>query len=354
MNTAAKVLHHLRHGRRAGWHPLLAVYYLTYRCDFRCPYCSDGAQEPYWSNRARAPGADVALEILARIRRHCEHLVVTGGEPLLHPAVAEVMEGVAALRFADVIFTTNGYSLDEHLDRLAPTVDHLVISLDTLDASRSDAWTGRGEGTHARILANLEAAACHPHRRGAIVISSVVTPENIEDLYAVFELCRARGFVFAACPQLVGVEPHPALRDNEAYRRFFDFLIAHKKRGARIQGSPLFLERMRDLPLFRCRPLTMLSVAPGGEVFYPCLEKGDFAGNLLAEPDLGRLHRAAVEKLGPLPACGNQCHSACALGFATALDHPASALQEGWLWLTGPLRRLAIPGSSRFGPARLY
>lgn len=346
MNSTAKVLHHLRHGRRAGWHPLLGVYYLTYQCDFRCPYCSDGAQSPYWSNQAKAPDAPTALAILARIRRHCEHVVLTGGEPLLHPEVDEIMAGVERLAFADVIFTTNGYYLDGHLDRLAPLVHHLVISLDTLDSAKADAWSGRGPGTAARVLENLRAAADHPRRRGAIVISSVVTPENIEDLSAVYELCRESGFTFAACPQLVGVEPHRALRGNEAYGRFFDFLIAQKKRGARIQGSPLYLERMRDLPNFQCRPLTMLTVAPGGEVFYPCLEKGDFAGNLLEEPDLQRLHQRALERIGPLPECGNQCHSACALGFATALDHPSSAVHEGWLWAAGPLLRLAI-GRSR-------
>lgn len=346
MNSTAKVLHHLRHGRRAGWHPLLGVYYLTYRCDFRCPYCSDGAQNPYWSLRERAPSAATALDILGRIRRLCEHVVLTGGEPLLHPEVDEVMAGVERLAFADVIFTTNGYYLDAHLDRIAPVADHLVISLDTLDAAKADAWSGRGPGTQARILENLRAAAAHPRRRGAIVISSVVTPDNIEDLYAVFELCRERGFTFAACPQLVGVEPHPALRGNEAYRRLYDHLIAQKKSGARIQGSPLYLERMRDLPKFQCRPLTMLSVAPGGEVFYPCLEKGQFAGNLLEEPDLQRLHQSALQKFGPLPECGNQCHSACALGFATALDHPASAVHEGWLWAAGPLLRLGL-GRSR-------
>jgi hypothetical protein len=31
-------------GCRGVWRPLLAVYYLTYSCDFRCPYCSDGAE----------------------------------------------------------------------------------------------------------------------------------------------------------------------------------------------------------------------------------------------------------------------------------------------------------------------
>jgi hypothetical protein len=167
----------------------------------------------------------------------------------------------------------------------------------------------------------------------------VVTPDNIHDLREVFAYAHQRRFLFAACPQLVGVEPHPALRDNEEYRAFFDFLIDRKKRGARIEGTIRYLTRMRDFSHFRCRPLTMLSVAPMGQVFYPCLERATSAGNLLEEPKLSHLHRNAITKIGPLPECGNQCHSACALGFASIFDHPTSALHEGWLMATAGIRR---------------
>jgi hypothetical protein len=87
MTELARLLQHVRHGRAAGWHPLLAVYYLTYRCTFRCPYCSDGHQKPYWAQPERTPTAEQALAILTTMRRWCDRLVVTGGEPLQHPEV---------------------------------------------------------------------------------------------------------------------------------------------------------------------------------------------------------------------------------------------------------------------------
>jgi hypothetical protein len=167
----------------------------------------------------------------------------------------------------------------------------------------------------------------------------VVTPKNIADLYEVYRFAQARGFRLAACPQLVGVKAHAALADNPEYRAFYDFLIAEKKRGGRIQGTVDYLEYLRDLRKFSCRPFTMLVVSPVGDVFYPCLELGQYAGNLCSEPNLHRLRQAGRQRFGPQPDCDTRCHSACALGFSRLLANPASALHEAALttrgWLGG-------------------
>jgi molybdenum cofactor biosynthesis enzyme MoaA len=122
----------------SGWYPLLAVYYLTYACDFRCPYCSDGEGRPYHTLRDKALPAARALELLARIRRRSDHLVLTGGEPLRYPELAAVLDGLPALGFDTVALTTNGYALPADLRRFEGALTHLVFSLDTLDTARED------------------------------------------------------------------------------------------------------------------------------------------------------------------------------------------------------------------------
>jgi len=309
------------------WRPLLAIYYLTYACDFRCPYCSDGAGKPYHALREPFLDAGLTLELLAHVRRYSDYLVLTGGEPLKHPQVAAVLEGVERLRFDGVVFTTNGHDLDAAGPWLRRAVTHLVFSLDTLDSARGDAWNGRGPGTHARIVANIERfLAVSP--RPKVILSSVVTPDNLEGLPAVYEFARSRGIRFAACPQLVGVKAHPGLVDNPGYRCFFDFLLKEKRRGADIEGTVPYLERMRDLKKFDCRPSAVLALSPAGDVFYPCLELGTKAGNLLAEPDLDVLRARARERFGPEPQCDNRCHSACALGFSVILNQPWAMIEE--------------------------
>ena len=330
LQSAFHFLHHLMGGGARRWRPLLAVHYLTYACGFRCPYCSDGAQQPYYTLRESALNRADSLELLRRIRRHCAHLVLTGGEPLLHPEVDGILEDLKELRFQTVVFTTNGSDLEAHLLAISGVVSELVVSLDTLDEAQADARYGAGPGVHRRILRGLDRARNWPGRRFRIVISAVATPDNLDALPELLRWCRAQGFRLAVCPQLVGVKAHPSLKGDPRYRAFFDLLIQEKRRGADIQGSPSYLAGMRDLSPFRCRPLTLVATSPQGDAFYPCLEKGSHAGNLLAEPDLDRLLGEGLTSHGPLPSCATQCHSACALGFATLLDHPWELFEEGW------------------------
>lgn len=315
-----------------GWHPLLAVYYLTYACDFRCPYCSDGAQQPYYRLRSPVLPAEQALELLRRVRRHSDYLVLTGGEPLKHPGLDAVLEGLPAVGFDGVVLTTNGHDLEPHLARVARAIRYLVFSLDTLDHARADACFGRGPGTLARILANIDRAdALRPRAGFEIVLSALATPDNLEDLYGVYDYARRRGFRFALCPQLQGVKAHPALHHNPAYRALYDHLIREKRRGGPVNGSVLYLEHMRDLRKFDCKPSTVLALSPTGDVFYPCLERGTVAGNLLEQNDLHAIRAAGRERHGPEPRCDNRCHSACALGFAMILSHPLSLAHEAML-----------------------
>ncbi|HMA96130.1 MAG TPA: radical SAM protein [Polyangiaceae bacterium] len=323
----------LRENDPETWRPLLAVYYVTYACRFKCPYCSDGSGTPYPRLRDSTLSAEQVTALLTTVRAACDYLVLTGGEPLQHPELARILLGTKSLAFDGVILTTNGDGLDRLLPEVNQAVTHLVFSLDSLCADKADAWFGVGAGTLSRILAQIDTATNWPGRRYEIVISSVVTPEGIADLYAVYRYCKSRGYTFAACPQLVGTVAHEALGRQTQYRDFYDYLIAEKLSGHKINGTVEYLEHMRDLRKFDCVPSATLAISPSGQVFYPCLEHGTMAGNLLEVPDLDRLRRQARVKLGSEPKCGVQCHSACALGFSLLLSKPWTAVREGYLQL---------------------
>jgi len=303
------------------WQPFVAIHYLTYRCDFRCPYCANGADIPYHQLPDPAVDGETALRIIGRIRQSADHLVLTGGEPLLHPEAGKILDGLGRFAFDTVTLTTNGEHIPRHLPAIAEHVTTLGVSLDTLDARKADAWFGRGPGMLARILDNIEQAASYPGRRFDILISAVATPNNIEDLYAVYAYSQARGFQFSASPELQGVTPPDKLRASPAYRDFFAFLRREKKRGGNIFGSPQYLEHLGEFRSFTCHPLTTLVVDPQGEVFYPCLEKAATAGNIL-NTDLDALRRRAEGEMGLSTACELSCHSACALGLSLLIEQP--------------------------------
>lgn len=328
------------------WYPILSVYYLTYRCRFRCSYCSDGSGIPYHSLKDDTPDAAIALEIIERIRKHTDHIVITGGEPLDHPDLQSVLEGIALLRFRTVTLTTNGYDILRHLKTISRSVTTLVFSLDTLDPLKADTIYGAGRGKLQRILGNIETASGFRNRKYDIIISSVVTPYNIPDLYMVYEYAAKRDFIFAACPQLAGVRAHKYLKGNMDYIDFYDFLIREKKKGRPVYGTVKYLEYMRDLARFECSPFTMLVVSPSGNVYYPCLEKGHNPGKIHDFKNLHDIRLEGFRRFGGKPSCGTQCHSACALGFAIILKYPGEIFREALLLLISRLRSFAIRASN--------
>ncbi len=310
---------------------MFAFYYLTNDCNYNCPYCGIG---PFMMDKCRSAGTnlrgDDVISLLKVIRSHTDYVAITGGEPLTHPDFESVMRQVPGLKFKKVILATNGLNVEKHISIIAPAVDYIVVSLDTLDYEKAMFLSGTGQSLRT-VLANIDRLATHPARNYGITISSVVTPDNIEDVYEVYRFSMDRGFEFAAAPQLVGVKAHDELAGSEDYRQLYNFLIGEKLRGANIYGTLRYLHYMRDLRKFNCYPLTMMVVSPEGNVYYPCLEGGSVAGNLLKNPDLDSIMRTAISDKHIPAECSNQCHSACMLFFSLLMDHPSDFLYEVWL-----------------------
>ncbi|MCB1189762.1 MAG: radical SAM protein [Leptospiraceae bacterium] len=331
MKSLLRFIYHQTLNNQEKWYPILAVYYLTYHCNFRCPYCSDGNGNPYYTIGQSHPKLKDAIQIVKNIKKYCDYLVITGGEPLLYPEVDEFLHQTFSLGFKEIIFTTNGYNLNQRLYSISQTVHTLVVSLDTLDPIKADKWFGDKKGSFDKILDNIQLAKNIQDKKFKVHISSVVTPKNIEDLYDVYQFAKKNNFVFAACPELKGVKANELLYNNLEYKDFYNFLIKEKKKGNPVYGSIKYLEYMRELKTFRCHPFTMLTVSPDGRIFYPCLEIGYKVGNILEEENLHKLRIKGISEFGPQPNCKDQCHSACALGFSVALEFPSSVLSEIYL-----------------------
>ena len=173
MNAVGAYLAHLLRPDSLKWRPILSVYYLTYACSFRCPYCCDGSGTPYHRLRSPVLSADRVLALFEIIRRHCEYLVITGGEPLQHPDYAEIFNRLPALRFRSVILTTNGYHLGQALpaaldEERAAAVGLLVRDLDRVErhwpaALRADLSAPEGQRATCASIASAAAPAISIH-----------------------------------------------------------------------------------------------------------------------------------------------------------------------------------------------
>ena len=112
---------------------------VTDRCNFRCTYCMP--EEKYHRDfKFLATDQRLTFSEIVRVTRlfasaGVRKLRITGGEPLLRPALADLIGDLRALPgIEEVALTTNGILLAQHAAGLkAAGLDRVTVSLDALD-----------------------------------------------------------------------------------------------------------------------------------------------------------------------------------------------------------------------------
>jgi MoaA/NifB/PqqE/SkfB family radical SAM enzyme len=109
--------------------PMDAQLIVTRRCNLSCGYCSeyDNFSDP-------VPTEDLKARIDALHRLGAMNITMLGGEPLMHPDIAELVR--YAGRKANVSIVTNGFLLRNGVieDLNAAGLNNLTVSVDTLNA----------------------------------------------------------------------------------------------------------------------------------------------------------------------------------------------------------------------------
>ncbi len=164
--------------------PLLAQVVVTRRCNLACGYCNeyDDFSPPVATDQLlRQVDALAALNTAA--------VTLTGGEPLLHPQLAEV---VRAIRRRKMIATmiTNGFRLNqERIEALNDAgLQEMQISIDNLEPDEVSMKSLNSVDKKLALLAE--------HARFKVNINSVlgVSEERTEDALAVADTAAGYGF----------------------------------------------------------------------------------------------------------------------------------------------------------------
>ncbi len=164
---------------------------LTDRCDLACIYCRPHKQDGYLEDRLEIEAWKTMA--LGLVRAGVRRVRITGGEPLLHPAVVEVVSFLGTVGLEDLALTTNATRLERHARALrAAGLMRVNVSLDTLDAERFRRMT-RG-GKLDVVLRGIDAALSAGFDE--IKLNAVVVrDENEEEIEDIVRWSWARGIV---------------------------------------------------------------------------------------------------------------------------------------------------------------
>ncbi len=187
--------------------PLTLLLLLNRGCNLRCAFCD------LWEGHVHMPLERVLPLLDEAVAIGTRTLVLTGGEPFLHPELFRVVRE-ARVRGLDVNITTNGTRHDARWDELVSSgVSSLSFSLDGLEPThdrlrgQKGAWRKTVSALEGTLAAGIPAS-----------VYFVVTRENLGELTAIYELATRMGARFDFWP--VNDAPDLTLQREEDQARF--------------------------------------------------------------------------------------------------------------------------------------
>jgi len=256
---------------------------LTRACNLRCTHCLVSAGEPLPDELP----AERWVSLLNEMGKYSVRVVLTGGEPLVHPGFLDILAAAKRNGLA-VRLLTNGTLVPERIDDLRgllnPLTDEVQISL---DGTRDTHDAIRGEGNFDRALAGVKVLI------GAgipVSVAFTALPQNRSDALPLYrQLARLGISAFRVGWGL----PTGRQASSISYQSYLD-LVEALRAEAEKTGVPVVGGQLGDaLPvspdsLYSCSAGTAHAfVSSTGDV-YPCL--------LLRYPDL-RMGSVRVDSL---------------------------------------------------------
>lgn len=309
--------------------PILCNYYLTYRCNAKCAFCD------IWER----PSPFVCLEdvrenLLALKKLGVRVIDFTGGEPLLHPEVAEFFALAKSFGFITTL-TTNALRYEKYAPALAKNVDMLHFSLDAFDADLHDKI--RGVKCHAKVMSGITRAKSLGEKPDILF---TVTEQNIGEIDKVWsEICLKNGLILILNPvfEYNSVDTLGGLR-----RESIEYLQKKWLGKKNVYLNNAFLKlrlnggNRTDSPVCRAGS-SVIVISPENKLILPCYHLG--IKEIPLENQLEKIWKSQevqtmIALEGRLPAC-QSCAVNCYM-------QPSFAVEINQYWF------LALPSTLKY------
>jgi len=162
-------------------------FHITTRCNLNCRHC--------YINTHQHGNETLPLDVVERwLNLFCQregkaNLVLLGGEPTLHPQLADIVKTARKLAYNSVTIDTNGYLFHDILSKVEPVdVDYISFSLDGATAATNDKI--RGPGSFDTCLRGIR-DACTAGFDVSVIFT--VSRANIHELHLMGPLLQLLG-----------------------------------------------------------------------------------------------------------------------------------------------------------------
>jgi len=308
----------------SGRNPVWAAWQVTYRCNFRCGFCT------YWKD----PLGELPEQTLEQFVEGSGKLgklgtlfiSLAGGEPLLRPDIVDIVRTVARFHFPFV--TTNGWLVTPELanDLFEAGLWGASVSLDYADAAKHDKRRGM-KGSFDRAVAALEYfSRARKHDWQRVNLMCVLLEDNLDDVEPLLQLAAEHDAFFM-------IQPYGLRKTGN--RRFINtdesvgpYLVALRNKYRNFLSNRVFLGRFDEAlngGVPGCRAgRAFFSIDSRGEVAI-CVEERDYpVANLYRHPaaDIVRRLRDGARR-NTCTSCWYNCR-----GEVEMLYHPVGVVKS--------------------------
>lgn len=283
--------------------PILCNYYVTYRCNAKCGFCD------IWEQPSPMISMVDAERNLKDLRRLGVRIVdFTGGEPLLHKQLPELLAVAKEMGFVTTV-TSNGLLYPKRARDLAGLVDMLHFSIDSPRADEHNA--SRGVQCFDKLMESIELALELGEQPDLLF---TVTNENVHHLEEIYQtISYPNRLILIINPLFEYNELGSDLRVEvmEMMERFaakpYTYLnnafLTLRKNGGNAPDDPV------------CRAVsTCVVISPFNQLVLPCyhygLERLPIEGKLyeLWHSDTVKRHRAMEGRHKVCQSCTINCY----------------------------------------------
>ncbi len=255
---------------------------------------------------------DRAIRLLERIRRSVNILYISGGEPLVHPHLIEILRAAKKLEFASIGMSSNLLTLHRKMEVL-DLLDAISVSIHAPDLKLHAENLAVPEHLAQRTFDNLNLINNHPRRAELkLIVNCVMNASNLHRVLEMVEFTRQNGCLLELAPANDHGRPAADLDGNPDYIRLIDKLIAMRRAGTakHVAGSTAYYRRIRDFKPYRCFPYGVANIMPDGRLCTPCDVSEQYAVNILDHESLKEAVRASKPFLGNYPCTEGRCFKA--------------------------------------------
>lgn len=269
---------------------------LTDSCNLNCKYCY------YLSGLAQKTLSfpKVTYSLLDKLTNNFQEIILTGGEPTLHPQFFQI---VAFLKNKNVKvgLLTNGVILDKKKVKklISLKIDEVSVSLDSLDPKINDSLRGQTEKT---LKAIKELIRLHPQNL-KLEIMQTITSQNIDSIAPMIDFCLKNKIT-------LWLDPVDISKDNPLSLLNLDKKQLRKLKWAFSYWNKKFASFTTEnysknvFALIKKQKPKKCFCPMGTESFvldvdfnlYPCFLRKDINLGKITNSDIGKLLKSAIKK----------------------------------------------------------